>query len=68
MKTKTFSTGKFCCEKHKSIIQIKQESEIFSAECFDCGNIIKGENNVRNLLITTNELATRHLMNSANQN
>lgn len=67
-----YMTGKFCCKKHKSLIEIRIIScslgESYSAHCTDCGNTIEGYRNVKNLLVTTNPLLTPFLLNKANHN
>ena len=72
VKIKSYGTNKVCCKKHKSIIEVKifhsDLGESYSAECTDCGNVITGLINVRNLLVTTNPVATSYLLNKANFN
>jgi hypothetical protein len=71
-KVKCYTTNKHCCKKHKSLIEIMVIESVlgdsYSAECMDCGNLIQGYRNVKNLLVTTNPLLTPFLLNKANQN
>ena len=71
-KIKSYVTNKHCCQKHKSLVQITQIKNNFGvdykAECEDCGNTVKGERAVRNLLVTTDPILTRFILNSANLN
>ena len=68
----TSYANKFCCKKHKSLIQITIVEcilgESYSAQCTDCEKTIEGYRNVKNLLVTTNPLLTPYLLNKANQN
>jgi len=71
-KVKIYGTNKHCCKKHKSLIEIMIIESIFgesySAKCSDCGNIIEGYRNVKNLLVTNNPIVTPFLLNRANLN
>jgi hypothetical protein len=68
----SYSTKKFCCKKHKSIIEFTvvecKLGQSYSARCSDCGNTIEGYRNVKNLLVATNPIITPFLLNKANQN
>jgi hypothetical protein len=71
-KVKCYSTKKHCCKQHKSLIEIlvieSMFGESYSAECLDCGNIVEGYRNVKNILVTKNPIVTPFLLNSANFN
>jgi hypothetical protein len=71
-KVKSYTTNKHCCKKHKSLIEIMVIESVFgesySAECLDCGNIVEGYRNVKNILVTNNPIITPFLLNSANFN
>jgi hypothetical protein len=72
LKTKSFTTNKYCCKKHKSLIKVTRlDNDLniqYRAECFDCGNTIVGYTVVRSLLVTRNPIITPFLLNQANQN
>lgn len=40
MKNKSYTTGKFCCKTHKSLITVKKIKNSFETECYDCGKKI----------------------------
>lgn len=72
IKIKSYTTNKYCCKKHKSIITITSFKSIFGesylAECAECGNSVEGYRKVRNILVTNNPVVTPYLLNRANFN